>query len=169
MVRVRGGHCQSGAQARVGALTPEERVCHGTPGREGESKGRLQEGLSIAGPNRPTPRICVRRKGVHSRCHVRAQLRCGQRGREVVRRASQHGQVRALGDKPVFAATGATATATLFVVATRNREAQVSSAWRKRQGVEERSTHGRGACTFSGTQINPQPAIHGQSEVAEGA
>eukprot|EP00965_Chrysotila_dentata_P134077 4433850-Pleurochrysis_carterae.AAC.1 len=25
------------------------------------------------------------------------------------------------------------------------------------------------ACTFSGTQINPQPAIHGQIEAAEGA
>eukprot|EP00965_Chrysotila_dentata_P000803 25564-Pleurochrysis_carterae.AAC.1 len=60
MVRVRGGHCQGGAQAHVGALTPEERVCHGAFGREEERKGRLQEGLSSAAPHRPTPRIRVR-------------------------------------------------------------------------------------------------------------
>eukprot|EP00965_Chrysotila_dentata_P135560 4481472-Pleurochrysis_carterae.AAC.2 len=63
MVRVRGGHCQGGAQVRVGALTPEKRVCHVAFGGEGESKGRLQEGLSFAGPHRPTPRIRVRRRG----------------------------------------------------------------------------------------------------------
>eukprot|EP00965_Chrysotila_dentata_P208286 6184613-Pleurochrysis_carterae.AAC.2 len=37
--------------------------------------------------------------------------------------------VRVLGDMPVLAATGATATAALFVVATRKGEAQASSPW----------------------------------------
>eukprot|EP00965_Chrysotila_dentata_P169368 5593182-Pleurochrysis_carterae.AAC.2 len=92
MIRVRGGHRQSGAQARVGAFTPEERVWHGALGRKEESKGRLQERLSIAGPHYPAPRIYVGREGVHSRCHVGAQNRGGQRGWEVVRRANEHGQ-----------------------------------------------------------------------------
>eukprot|EP00965_Chrysotila_dentata_P208285 6184613-Pleurochrysis_carterae.AAC.1 len=74
MVRVRGGHCQGGTQARVGALTPEERICHRALWREGESKGRLQEGLSPAGPRRPMPRIRVRRKRAHPWCDVRVQF-----------------------------------------------------------------------------------------------
>eukprot|EP00965_Chrysotila_dentata_P146467 4835896-Pleurochrysis_carterae.AAC.1 len=68
--------------------------------------------------------------------------------------------VSALGDKPVFAATGAIATAALLVVATRKEEAQASSAWSgnvraSRSTARRGAPHARprgGACAW-GTEL----------------
>eukprot|EP00965_Chrysotila_dentata_P034175 1137444-Pleurochrysis_carterae.AAC.2 len=64
--------------------------------------------------------------------------------------------VRELGDMPVFAATGATATAALFVVATKKGEAQASSRSSALSGnvrasrTAARTAEGRGMCLEDG-------------------
>eukprot|EP00965_Chrysotila_dentata_P257698 6212974-Pleurochrysis_carterae.AAC.1 len=47
MVRVRGGHRQSGAQARIGALTPEERICHGAFEERERAKAGFRRGSAL--------------------------------------------------------------------------------------------------------------------------
>eukprot|EP00965_Chrysotila_dentata_P135559 4481472-Pleurochrysis_carterae.AAC.1 len=72
---------------------------------------------------------------------------------KVTHRALPPSTVRALGDMPVFAATGATATAALFVVATRKGEAQASSAWSgnvRALRSAARTAEGRGVCPGDG-------------------
>eukprot|EP00965_Chrysotila_dentata_P177221 5852902-Pleurochrysis_carterae.AAC.6 len=58
----------------------------------GESKGRLQEGFSIASPHRPAPRVHLGHEGVYFWRHVRAELGGSQRGWKVVWCASEYGQ-----------------------------------------------------------------------------
>eukprot|EP00965_Chrysotila_dentata_P136368 4509887-Pleurochrysis_carterae.AAC.1 len=72
---------------------------------------------------------------------------------KVTHRALPPFKVRALGDMPVFAATGATAAAALFVVATRKGAAQASSTWSGNVRASRSAActvEGRGVCLGDG-------------------
>eukprot|EP00965_Chrysotila_dentata_P027034 897226-Pleurochrysis_carterae.AAC.1 len=92
MVWVRRGDCERSPEARVRTLALEERVCHRDAGGERVREGRLEKRLRRVGADHSAPFVRVRRKSVHFRRHVRAELRGRERGREIVRRAHEHGQ-----------------------------------------------------------------------------
>eukprot|EP00965_Chrysotila_dentata_P090271 2978605-Pleurochrysis_carterae.AAC.1 len=92
MVWVRGRDRERSPKACVGTLTLEERVRHRDAGGERVREGELEKGLRRAGANHPVRFVRPRLKGVHSRRHVRAELGGRERGREIVRRAREHGQ-----------------------------------------------------------------------------
>eukprot|EP00965_Chrysotila_dentata_P112801 3727451-Pleurochrysis_carterae.AAC.1 len=83
MVWVRRGDCERSPEACVSTLALEERVRHRDAEGERVREGRLEKGLRRAGADHPAPLVRVRRKRVHSRRHVRAELGGRERGRKI--------------------------------------------------------------------------------------